>query len=111
MRANSNDERRLYTRTQTSIGVFIYYNQKLIAHRRTLNISVGGALIESEELGLPINSLIDMMFDVDNDHPLKDILFPVVVKRVSNKSFAVSFEVLDRATEALIQENMVNGGK
>lgn len=111
MHACSIDEKRLYTRTLTDVSVFIYYTHKLIAKRQAINISVGGALIQSDDLGLPVNSLIDLMFEVDIDHPLKDFLFPVVVKRITDENFAVSFEVLDKATEALIHASMINAGK
>ena len=104
----TNDERRLYTRTPINLRVLIYYNDKLIGKKRTINISVGGALIESEDLGLPINSLAEIEFEVDENHPLKEIRLPVVVKRVTSNNIAISFEVLDKATEQLILENMVN---
>jgi len=64
-------------------------------------------VLESEDLGLSVNSLIDIKFDVDDNYQLYNVTIPAIVKRVGNGKIAVAFEMLEKATEQIIQKELV----
>ena len=70
----------------------------------TINFSVGGLLAESKDIGLTENSLIEIMFDVYNQHDLYGVKIPSLVSRYSGNHMAISFEQLEKATEDLVYD-------
>ena len=101
-------ETRLYTRVASSIAVAIYYNKSLIATCKAKNIGVGGILLQSKDLGLSVNSLVDVQFDVDESHHLYKAMIPAIVSRIEDGAIALSFEMLEKATEEIIQREIIN---
>lgn len=96
-----NEEKRLYTRIWSKAPVKIVYGDTMIARCYTVNLSVGGALINTS-LGFTENSLIQVIFDVDIAHCLYGVRIPAIVVRSENNQIAVSFESLEKGTEELI---------
>ena len=101
------NEKRLYTRVQSNLSVLVYYNKRLISTCTCKNISIGGMVLESEDLGLSVNSLIDIKFDVDEKYQLYNVIIPAIVKRIGNGQIALAFEMLEKATEQIIQQELV----
>ena len=95
-------ERRLYTRTDIELPVKIFYGELCIATCTTVNIGMGGMLIETTETGLTVNSLIQIMFDVDPSHCLYNVKIPAIVSRNEPDKVAVSFERLEKGIEEFI---------
>jgi len=101
-------EKRLYTRVTGTISVAVYYNKSQIATCRAKNIGVGGLLLETKDLGLSVNSLVDIQFDTDESHQLYKIMIPAIVSRIEDGAIALTFEMLEKATEQIIQQEIVN---
>lgn len=99
-------ESRLYTRVEARIPVSIIYNNVLIADCITKNIGVGGLFAEVHELGLSVNSLIEVRFNVDSNHLLFNMNIPSIVKRIEADGIAVVFERIEKAAEDLIQDKI-----
>ena len=95
-------ERRLYTRSWYCIPVNIFYNDTFLNRYYTLNLSVGGMLIEAYDLGLTENALVHVNFEVNRSQLLFGVKLPAVVLRCSSRHVAVSFEVLEKGTEELL---------
>lgn len=95
-------ERRLYTRVDSKFPIKIYYGYTLLTKCMTVNLSVGGLLIETKDIGLMENSLVQVMFDMSSDHCLYEIKIPVVVLRCEKNRVAVGFETLEKGIEDLI---------
>ena len=98
-------ESRLYTRVEARIPVSIIYNNVPIADSFTKNISVGGLFVEVHELGLSVNSLIEIRFKVDSNHLLFKTNIPAIVKRIEADGIAVVFERIEKGAEELVQNN------
>jgi len=107
VRDGSINEKRLYTRVQGNLSVNVYYNDRLIATCPCIDLSIGGIALESVDLGLSVNSLVEIKFDVDDSYQLYDVIFPAIVKRVGDGKIALSFEMLEKATEQIIQQELV----
>lgn len=90
-------ERRKHVRINSHIPLTILYNDRSIAHLYTLNASIGGLLIDAQDLGLPINSLIKIVFRHKNA-----ITHPAIVTRIQDNSLGVTFESLAAAAESEI---------
>jgi hypothetical protein len=99
-------ESRLYTRVEARIPVSIIYNNVPIADCFTRNISVGGLFVEVHELGLSINSLIEIRFNVDTNHLLFRTNVPAIVKRIEAEGIAVVFERIEQGAEDLILQRI-----
>ena len=102
------NEKRLYTRVTSNIAVSIYYNKSLIATCRATNIGVGGILLESNDLGLSVNSLVNIRFEVGENQYLCNKFIPAIVNRIEGNTLALSFEMLDKGTEQIIQQEIIN---
>ena len=96
-------ERRLYTRLNKRIPVSIHYNGHCISRCFTSNIGIGGALVEVEDLGLTENALVEISFGVNQWHALHAINIPAIVVWRNEAQIAVSFEMLRKDTEELMQ--------
>ena len=107
MRNGAINENRLYTRVQGNLSVFVYYNDRLISTCPCIDISIGGIKLETEDLGLSVNSLVEIRFDVDDTYQLNDVILPAIVKRISQGQIALAFEMLEKATEQIIQQELV----
>lgn len=99
------NESRLYTRVNARLPVSIIYNTVPIADCYTRNISIGGLYIDVHELGLSVNSLIEVRFNVDSNHLLYNANIPAIVKRIDADGLVVAFERIEKAAEDLIQNN------
>jgi len=97
-------ERRLYTRLKKRIPVSIHYNGHCISRCFTGNISIGGALLDVQDLGLTENALVEITFGVNQWHALHDIKIPAIVVWRDEMQIAVSFEMLRKDTEELMQD-------
>jgi len=97
------NEARLYTRIDHKIPVAIFYNGQLIGQRFSSNIGVGGILINTDDLGLPVNALVEIELIVPDDFMQSRIRIPGVVNRVGKADIAIEFERLDKAAEAIIK--------
>ena len=97
-------ESRLYTRVNNDIPVVIYYNGQLICKRLSKNISVGGILIKTEDLGLPAYALVDVELKVPGESTPSVIRIPGVVNRVNHEELAITFEALDKGAELVIKK-------
>ena len=102
-------ERRLYTRIWSEIPVKIYYGNTLLTECTTVNLSVGGLLIRTKDIGLMENSLVQVMFDLYSSHCLYEVKIPAVVLRCENSQIAAAFETLEKGTEELINARYLNG--
>ena len=102
-------ERRLYTRIWCELPIKIYYGDTLLTECKTSNLSVGGLLIRTKDIGLMENSLIQIMFDIYSSHCLHEVKLPVVVLRCEKNQIAVAFETLEKGTEELISARYLNG--
>lgn len=100
------NESRLYTRVNARLPVSIIYNAVPIADCYTKNISIGGLFVEVHELGLSVNSLIEVRFNVDSDHLLFNTNIPAIVKRIDVDGLVVAFERIEKAAEDLILNNI-----
>lgn len=100
-------EQRLYTRVSSQITLQLYYNNKLVATCNVVNIGVGGVLVESGEIGLSVNSLIQIQFVVNEGHSLYQLRLPAIVKRIENNKIAIAFEMLEKATEEIIKQEII----
>lgn len=100
------NESRLYTRVNARLPVSIIYNAVPIADCFTRNISIGGAFVEVHELGLSVNSLVEIRFNVDVNHLLFNTLIPAIVKRIDEDGLVVAFERIEKAAEDLIIDNI-----
>ena len=96
-------ERRLYTRLEKRIPVNVYYNSHCICHCYTANISVGGVLLDIDDLGLTENSLVEITFGVKPWHSLHEVRIPAIVVWRTEAQLAISFETLQKDTEELLQ--------
>jgi len=65
-------------------------------------MGVGGLLIKTGCIGLTENSLIQVMFEVDNSHCFYNIMIPAVVRRSDNEQIAVAFEKLEKGIEEFL---------
>lgn len=92
---------------EARIPVSIIYNSVPIADCFTKNIGVGGLFAEVHELGLSVNSLIEIRFNVDANHLLYNMNIPAIVQRIEVDGIAVVFERIEKAAEELIQ-NKIN---
>jgi hypothetical protein len=97
------DEKRLYTRLKKRVPVSIHYNGQCISHCVTSNISIGGALLDVQDLGLMKNSLVEITFGVNPWHALYEVRIPAIVVHHNEIQIAVSFETLRKDTEELMQ--------
>lgn len=95
-------ERRLYTRVVNRVPVTIFYDGSQVAQRRLVNLSVGGLLIETEDLGLYLHSLIAVRFDVEELYHPRDLSLPAIVRWFNERYLAASFEQLEKGTEEII---------
>ncbi|WP_455207361.1 PilZ domain-containing protein [Kaarinaea lacus] len=100
------NESRLYTRVEARIPVSIIYNNVPIADCYTKNISVGGLFVEVHDLGLSVNSLIQVRFNVDMNNLLYNMNIPAIVKRIEANGIAVVFERIEQGAAELIQSNI-----
>lgn len=100
------NELRLYTRVEARLPVSIIYNNVPIADCYTKNISVGGLFVEVHDLGLSVNSLIQVRFNVDMNNLLYNMNIPAIVKRIETDGLAVVFERIEQGAEELIQRNI-----
>lgn len=98
----SQTERRLYTRVKCRVPITIFNNECLIAERITLNASIGGLLIQADDLGLSLDSLIIIRLQSDTGGDQEDMRIPAIVKRITNISIAIGFEMLEKAVEGFI---------
>jgi len=64
-------------------------------------------VLETEDLGLSINSLIEIKFDVNDSHQLHNVILPAIVKRIEKGKIALAFEMLEKATEQIIRQQIV----
>lgn len=101
-------ESRLFTRVKYDKPVSIYYNGNLIGTRNAGNISVGGVLVITEDLGLSAYALVEIELVTKNklSHPMLRI--PGIVNRVNDSELAIEFEVLEKETEVLIKNVYCN---
>ena len=102
----SQGERRLYTRLEKRVPTSIYYNGHCVSRCTTSNISVGGALLDDQDLGLTENALVEITFGVNKWHTLYEIKIPAVVVWRNESQIAVSFELLRKDTEELMQDHI-----
>ena len=99
-------ERRLYTRLRKRIPVSIHYNDHCISQCFTSNIGIGGALVDVQDLGLTENALVEISFGVNQWHALHDIKIPAIVVWRDDTQIALSFEMLRKDTEELMQDHI-----
>ncbi|KPJ91457.1 MAG: hypothetical protein AMJ53_11650 [Gammaproteobacteria bacterium SG8_11] len=99
-------ERRLYTRLKKKVPVSIHYNGHCVSRCFTTNIGIGGALLDVPDLGLIENALIEITFGVNQWHALYDIRIPAIVVWRNENQIAVSFEMLRKDTEELMQDHI-----
>lgn len=102
----STGERRLYTRLEKRLPISIYYNGHCVSRCTTSNISVGGALLDDQDLGLTENALVEITFGVNKWHALYETKIPAVVVWRNESQIAVSFELLSKDTEELMQDQI-----
>jgi len=100
------EERRLYTRLNKRVPVSVHYNGNCISHCFTANISIGGALLDVQDLGLTQNSLVEITFGVTQWHALYEVRIPAIVVWRNDSRLAVSFETLRKDTEELLQDRI-----
>ena len=103
MSSNSIEERRLYTRVNRIIPISIFYDLRLIAFRQTVNISVGGILINTEDLGLVDGMLVEVELDINNSVGMSNVRIPAVVNWSSENRLALAFELLDKKMEPIVR--------
>lgn len=96
-------EKRLDARVNQLISVDIYYNGQFIATKQSKNLSIGGMLIETEDLGLSIYSLIELEIEIPKPEPIV-VRIPAIVKRISDSSIAVTFESIEPINNPLLKE-------
>jgi hypothetical protein len=82
----------------------IIYNNQLIAKRVSKNISVGGILIITEDLGLPAYALVEIELNIPEDVTYGTLRIPGVVNRVNSGEIAIAFETLDKGAEIIIKK-------
>jgi hypothetical protein len=99
------DERRLYTRVVTSLPVRVYCERILLTTCRSINVSVGGVCLQTNDLGLIQNNLVEVEFCVDELHTLYNVRIPCLVVRSDACGLALAFENIEKGTEELIKEN------
>ena len=99
-------ERRLYTRLKKRVPVSIHYNGLCVSRCFTSNISIGGALLDVQDLGLTENALIEIAFGVNQWHALHEVKIPAIVAWRDEKQIAVSFETLRKDIEELMQDHI-----
>lgn len=104
MSEQHNKESRLYTRVTYNVLVSIFYNGQLIGKRIARNISVGGVLVETDDLGLPLNSLVEIEITAPNNTSLSVVRTPGVVNRAGRECIAIEFERLDKDVEDIIKK-------
>jgi len=102
---NTAVEKRLYTRIRNRLPVKIYYGDVFLEKSYTINLSVGGLLIKTENIGLTENSLIQIMFDLDSTHCLYRVMIPAVVRRSDPEKIAVAFENLEKGIEEFLYDS------
>ena len=73
------EERRLYTRLNKRVPLSVHYNGHRISRCFTINISIGGALLDVQDLGLTQNSLVEITFGVTQWHALYEVRIPAIV--------------------------------
>ena len=95
-------ERRLYTRVKKTIPIHIYYDNQHVSTCSTNNISIGGALLSIDNIGLTENALITTSFEVNPWHPLHQVRIPSIVVRCNKTHIAIAFERLHKDTEDLM---------
>lgn len=96
-------EARLYTRVTQDAPVSIYYNGQLIGKRYLRNISMGGILIKTEDLGLSAYSLVEVELSTPEDSSLTTLRIPGVVNRINATEIAIEFENLEKGIEQIIK--------
>lgn len=102
MKLNTAVERRLYTRVTTVLPVKIFYNDVFLDRRNSINLSVGGVLIETGDIVFTDNSLIQVKFDLEESSYLNQVMIPAIVCRSDNNKVAVAFERLEKGIEDYI---------
>ncbi|WP_455205240.1 PilZ domain-containing protein [Kaarinaea lacus] len=102
----SSGERRLYTRLKKRIPVSIHYNSHCVCKCFTSNIGIGGALLNAENLGLTENALVELTFSVNPWHALHGIRIPAFVAWRNEMLIGISFEILTKDTEDLMQDHL-----
>lgn len=102
----SSGERRLYTRLKKRIPVSVHYNSHCVSKCFTSNIGIGGALLNVENLGLTENALVEFTFSVNPWHALHDIKIPAFVAWRNEIHIGISFEILTKDTEDLMQDHI-----
>ena len=95
-------EKRLYTRFATVLPVKIFYNDVFLGRCNTINISVGGILIEIRDIAFTENSLIQVKFDLEDSHYLGQVTIPAIVRRSEYNQVAMAFERLEKSIEDYI---------
>ena len=65
-------------------------------------------LIETNDIGLMLNSLVDIIIDVPVEFCLYKKKIPAVVTRCEPGNIAISFEKLEKGTETLLTETCDN---
>lgn len=96
-------EKRAFERLRIRIPVSVYYDGLLIAGRSSCNISAGGMLISTNDLGIPVNGLVEIRLELKQNFGLDDVRLPAVVQWFSVLYLAVSFEMQEKDIEALIR--------
>jgi hypothetical protein len=72
----------------------------------TSNISIGGALLDVQDSGLTTNALVEISFGVNQWHALYEVKMPAIVAWRNDTQIAVSFEMLRKDTESLMQDHL-----
>ena len=96
-------ESRLFTRVNYNKPISIYYNGNLIGKRNAGNISVGGILIQTEDLGLSAYALVEIELVAPTKFSQTTLRIPGVVNRVNDSEIAIEFETLAKETEVIIK--------
>jgi hypothetical protein len=103
---NPGEEKRLYTRFKKRVPASIHYNGHCISRCFTLNISIGGALLGVQDLGLTQNSLVEFTFSVNQWHSLYEVRIPAIVVWRDDIQLALSFETIRKDAEELMQDHI-----
>lgn len=99
------EQRRLYTRFLKRIPIRVHYNGHCVSRCFTSNVSIGGALLDAQELGFIENALVEITFGVNPWHALHDVRIPAIVVWRNETQIAVSFEALLKDTEELMLDH------
>lgn len=97
-------EARLYTRAIYDVPISIIYNGQLIGKRFTRNICIGGVLVQTDDLGLLLNALVEIEITAPNITSQPAVRIPGVVNRIGKDCIAIEFERLDKDAEEIIKK-------